>query len=91
VVAGARPGRDSRPPPSFRADLVVSRADRYTPACWKRNSMLLRHMVRSTVASLRATATSAFVPPIRPDKARSQMEISDGRAERRSMTLAASS
>ena len=70
--------------------LVVSRTDDYAAACSKRNSVLWRHMLCSTVASLRATATSAFRPPIRSDKAPPHMETWEGRVERRSMTLAAS-
>ena len=70
-------------------DLVISHAG-HAAACSKRNSTLLRHILCSTVASLRATATSAFRPPIRSDKVRPHREIRDGRVERRSMTLAAS-
>ena len=88
AVAGARPGRDSSPP-SSATDLVIWHAG-HAAACSKRNSILLRHILCSTVASLRATATSAFRPPIRSDKARPHREICDGRVERRSMTLAAS-
>lgn len=89
AVASARPGRDSRPPWSA-ADLVFSDADHRAAACSNRNSILWRHMVWSTTASFRATATSDFRAPIRSDKARPQMESWEGRVERRSMTLAAS-
>ena len=73
AVASARPGRDSSPPWSA-ADLVFSHADHRAAACSNRNSILWRHMVWSTTASFRATATSDFRAPIRSDKARPQME-----------------
>jgi hypothetical protein len=89
AVASARPGRDSSPPWSA-ADLVFSHADHRAAACSNRNSILWRHIVWSTTASFRATATSDFRAPIRSDKAWPQMESWEGRIERRSMTLAAS-
>ncbi len=89
AVAGARPGRDSFPPMSA-ADTVHGRPDGHISAGWPRNSVRSRHMLCSTRASLRATATSAFRAPIRSDKARPHMEIWDGLVERRSMTFAAS-
>jgi hypothetical protein len=72
------------------ADWLRAPAHGHAAGDAKRNSVRSRHMLWSTTASLRATATNALRRPIRSASARPHTDSGLGRAERRSRTLAAS-
>lgn len=91
------PGADSvvaqrltRPSPGPPAGAFAASAGRASGYCPKRNSVPSRHIACSTIASLRATATTAFLWPRRRWIARSQALSDDQLFVLTSRPLAAS-